>query len=66
VLELMAVLGISPGASDEVDDASAAKASARDQARADKDWALADQLRAELEADGWTVRDGPSGTRLTR
>ncbi|HUP84613.1 MAG TPA: cysteine--tRNA ligase [Acidimicrobiales bacterium] len=53
-------------ASDDVDVASADKARRRDQARADRDWASADALRAELEADGWTVQDGPSGTRLTR
>ena len=53
-------------ASDEVDDESAALASERDAARAPKDWARADALRAELEGRGWTVQDGPSGTRLTR
>ena len=66
VLELMAMLGIEPRTSGEIDDAAAAKATARDEARAAKDWARADALRAELEADGWTVQDGPSGTHLTR
>ena len=66
VLELMSMLGIEPRMSGDVDEASAAKAKARDEARAAKDWARADALRAELEADGWTVQDGPSGTRLTR
>ena len=66
VLELMAMLGIEPRLRDEVDDASAAKARERDEARAAKDWARADALRAELEAAGWTVQDGATGTRLTR
>jgi cysteinyl-tRNA synthetase len=35
-------------------------------ARAAKDWALADAIRAELEADGWHVEDGPNGGELHR
>ena len=41
-----------------------AKAQARDEARAAKDWARADRLRAELQAEGWIVEDGPDGTTL--
>jgi cysteinyl-tRNA synthetase len=41
-----------------------ALASARDQARADRDWTEADRLRDELQALGWEVRDGPDGTEL--
>jgi cysteinyl-tRNA synthetase len=41
-----------------------AKARARDEARAAKDWARADVLRAELQADGWIVEDGPDGTTI--
>jgi cysteinyl-tRNA synthetase len=67
VMELSRAVGLRLRvASAEVDDASADKAKRRDQARTDKDWALADTLRAELEAAGWTVQDGPTGTRLTR
>jgi cysteinyl-tRNA synthetase len=66
VLELMGMLGIEPRTSDAADVESEAKARDRDEARAAKDWARADALRAELEAGGWTVQDGPSGTRLTR
>ncbi|HEV7806885.1 MAG TPA: cysteine--tRNA ligase [Solirubrobacteraceae bacterium] len=36
----------------------------REAARAAKDWAAADRLRKELEASGWTVRDGPDGPEL--
>jgi cysteinyl-tRNA synthetase len=41
-----------------------AKARARDEARAAKDWGRADQIRAELQADGWIVEDGPDGTTI--
>jgi cysteinyl-tRNA synthetase len=34
----------------------------RDEARAGRDWARADAIRAELQAGGWTVEDGPDGT----
>jgi len=36
----------------------------RQDARACKDWAEADRLRAELAERGWTVRDGPDGAEL--
>jgi cysteinyl-tRNA synthetase len=43
-----------------------AKARARDEARQAKDWTRADELRTELQADGWIVEDGPSGTVIRR
>ena len=43
-----------------------AKAEARDQARAAKDWARSDALRAELQVEGWIVEDGPDGTTIRR
>lgn len=58
-LELRAV-------AEDVDPAALDLASARDQARADKEWATADRLRAELVERGWTVEDTPQGTRLRR
>jgi cysteinyl-tRNA synthetase len=67
VSELTGALGLELRvASDEVDQDSAGLAAERDAARAAKDWARADALRAELEGRGWTVQDSPSGTRLTR
>jgi cysteinyl-tRNA synthetase len=36
----------------------------REEARARKDFAEADRLRAEIEAAGWEVRDEPGGFRL--
>jgi len=38
--------------------------SARDQARAARDWTEADRLRDELRALGFEVRDGPAGPEL--
>ena len=51
---------------DDVPEEARAKATARDAARADKDWGAADALRAELQAEGWIVEDGPDGTTLRR
>jgi cysteinyl-tRNA synthetase len=45
-------------------EAALAKARERDEARAAKDWARADALRVELQAEGWTVEDGPEGTTI--
>ena len=68
VLLLAAVLGLPlRGRADEgVDDATAGLVAARDAARAARDWARADALRAELEAAGWLVEDGADGTRIRR
>jgi cysteinyl-tRNA synthetase len=38
----------------------------REQARAARDFARADELRDQLAALGWTVRDTPEGARLAR
>ncbi len=43
-----------------------ATAQALDQARAAKDFATADRLRGELQADGWTVETTRTGTTLRR
>ena len=50
----------------EVDDLARGLATERDEARATRDWARADQLRDELVARGYVVEDGPSGTVLRR
>ncbi len=51
---------------DEVPAEARAKAAARDAARAARNWGAADALRAELQAEGWIVEDGPDGTTLRR
>lgn len=38
----------------------------REQARTDKDWTAADQLRTELAALGFVVEDSPAGPKLKR
>ncbi len=43
-----------------------ALADARAAAKAAKDWARADSLRAEIDAAGWTVTDTPTGAKLVK
>ncbi|HEY4929635.1 MAG TPA: cysteine--tRNA ligase [Acidimicrobiales bacterium] len=59
-------LRLGGGAGAEVDDAAADLVARRDEARAARDWARADALRADLEAAGWLVEDSASGTRIRR
>jgi cysteinyl-tRNA synthetase len=54
------------GGSDHVDHASAELVRARDAARAEKDWARADELRDQLVGLGWVVEDSASGTQIRR
>ncbi|MFH1969195.1 MAG: DALR domain-containing protein [Verrucomicrobiota bacterium] len=41
-------------------------AQARLEARRGKDWAEADRLRREVEAQGWIIQDAPDGFKLKR
>ena len=41
-------------------------ANQREQARLAKNWRLSDQLRDELSARGWEVRDRKDGQKITR
>jgi len=66
VLEICGALGLELGAADDVPADVAAKAAALDQARADKDFDAADAVRAELQADGWTVETTKDGTTVSR
>jgi cysteinyl-tRNA synthetase len=64
---LAAALGLSfEGETAEVDEASAALVSQRDEARAARDFARADALRDQLTSLGWTVEDTTSGTAIRR
>lgn len=66
---VLGVLDLAAGArevDDEAEDRIRRKVQARSRARAARDFATADRLRAELEADGVRVEDTPTGTRWTR
>ncbi len=77
VLDADAVLGLSLDAvwadataaldgATPVPDDIAALVAARTDARAAKDFARADALRAEIDAAGWAVTDGPDGPTVSR
>jgi len=66
VFDMVAAVGLEIGATADVPADALAKAAALDAARAAKDYDAADALRAELQADGWTVETGPDGTSLRR
>jgi cysteinyl-tRNA synthetase len=66
VRELAATFGLELGRVDDVPADVTAKAAALDSARAAKDFATADRIRAELQAEGWTVETGKSGTTVRR
>jgi cysteinyl-tRNA synthetase len=66
VAEICTAFGLQLNAGGEVPEADAAKAAALDAARAAKDFAAADALRAELQAAGWTVETTKAGTTLRR
>ena len=53
-------------AADDVDPDALAMAAALDAARAEKDFATADSLRAQLQGAGWTVETTREGTTLRR
>ena len=58
--------GLELGGDVEVPDDVLDQAAALDAARAAKDFATADAIRAALQADGWTVETGKSGTTVRR
>jgi cysteinyl-tRNA synthetase len=63
VAVVLAGLGLGlHGAGDQIDEETADLVTARDAARATKDWAEADRLRDQLVSLGWTVEDSASGT----
>jgi cysteinyl-tRNA synthetase len=67
---MCAALGLTLGSVAKVDDGELAlantKAAALDAARAAKDFAKADALRAELQSAGWLVETTKQGTTLRR
>jgi cysteinyl-tRNA synthetase len=64
--EICTAFGLVLNAGGDVPADIAAKASAIDAARAAKDFATADALRAELQSAGWTVETTKAGTKLRR
>jgi cysteinyl-tRNA synthetase len=66
VHEICRAVGLVLAAAVMVPADAAAKAAALDAARAAKDFAAADSLRAELQAEGWIVETTKAGTSLRR
>jgi cysteinyl-tRNA synthetase len=67
IYEMLGAFGLDLGGSGDVAPAEVlAVAAALDGARAAKDYARADALRAELQNDGWTVETTKDGTVLRR
>ena len=64
--EICAAFGLELKQASDVPADVAAKAAALDAARAAKDFATADSLRAELQAAGWMVETTKSGTSVRR
>ncbi|MGA1075947.1 MAG: cysteine--tRNA ligase [Ilumatobacteraceae bacterium] len=63
---ILQAFGLPVGDSDEVPAEVTERASALDAARAAKDYAAADAIRAELQAAGWTVETTKDGTTVRR
>ena len=67
LLEICAALGVVlQSESDDVPADIASLAVQRDEARAEKNWARADEIRDELLGRGWLVEDTADGTRVRR
>jgi cysteinyl-tRNA synthetase len=66
VFEITGAFGLELGAAADVPEEVVAQAAALDAARAAKEFATADRIRAELQAAGWTVETGKSGTTVRR
>ena len=67
LVEMLDVLGLADlleAGAMPAPDAAISLMTAREQARASRDFARADALRDELRALGWEVRDGPAGPEL--
>ena len=66
VHEICSAFGLQLNAGGEVPPDASEKAASLDAARAAKDFSVADALRAELQAAGWTVETTKDGTKLRR
>ena len=63
--ELLDVLGLLRAAAD-IPEEIQRMAEARAEARKAKNWALADQLRDEIKAKGYELKDTPEGVKITK
>ncbi len=66
VHEIASAMGLELAVADDVPDHVLAAAGALDEARADRDFARADEIRSQLQADGWTVETNKDGTTIRR
>lgn len=66
VREMTSALGLELGGTGEVPAEVAQRAAALDAARAGRDFATADTIRAALQAEGWIVETTATGTTLRR
>jgi cysteinyl-tRNA synthetase len=66
VTELCSAVGLELKSVEDVPSEVLAKAAALDEARAAKDFATADALRAELQSEGWQVETTKTGTTVRR
>lgn len=64
LVELCGVLGILSGRDEEIPDEITELVNARKQARAKKDFALADSIRDEIESKGYAVEETRQGTKV--
>lgn len=64
--DCLAVFGDEPKATSDAPAELLALLDKRKQAKANKDWAVADQIRDEVSAAGWKIVDTPAGARLEK
>jgi cysteinyl-tRNA synthetase len=66
VWSMCSAVGLAPRAEDDVPVEILRQAGALDAARADRDFAMADTLRAALQSEGWVVETTKAGTKVRR
>ena len=66
VLDCLGAVGVVPTGAAEIPDDVLALARRRDEARAARDFAAADEIRGRLVELGYVIEDTPAGTRLHR
>jgi len=66
LLELLGLESLLEAGTEEVDPEAQALLAEREQARAERDFARADEIRDRLAEMGWEVRDSPEGAQLRR